>query len=78
MPETPTLRTLKGEFIAVECKSCRLYGRMERKALVAKFKASVTLSRLRRSVVGRCEKMCEDGVDRCDARLTVCAPEDQA
>lgn len=72
------MRTLKGEFIAVECKSCRLYGRMERKALVAKFKASVTLPKLRRSVVGRCERMCEGGVDRCDARLSACVPKDRA
>ena len=65
-----TLRSLKYDFVVVECKSCRLYGEMEFKALVAKFKASISVTRLRRSLVGRCERMCEDGVDRCDSGLS--------
>lgn len=70
MSDAPTLRSLKGQFIVVECKSCDLVGKLERKALVAKFKASIPLSRLRRSVVGRCDRMCADGVDRCGASLS--------
>ncbi len=69
LPEK-TLRSLKCEYVIVECKSCRLHGELERKALVTRFKASVTLTRLRRTVVGRCERMCVDGVDQCDARLS--------
>ena len=68
-PET-TLRSLKCEYVIVECKTCRMHGELERKALVTKFKASVTLTRLRQTVVGRCERMCFDGVYQCDARVT--------
>lgn len=70
MAEGITLRTLEGEGIAVECKSCRMYGELVRKDVVKKYRASVTLSRLRRSLVGACDKMRADGEDKCQARLT--------
>lgn len=44
-------------------------GEVERKALVTRFKATFPLSRLRRTLVGRCERMCADELDqseRCD------------
>lgn len=69
-PGTPTLRSLKGQIVVVECKSCRLYGEMDRKDVARKFKASVTVSRLRKTMVGACERMCADGIDRCGARIT--------
>ena len=65
-----TLRSLKGTVIVVECARCGLHGEMERKALVKKFQASATITRIRRGVVGYCERMCADGVDRCDAKIT--------
>lgn len=76
VPEVATLRSLKGEIVVVECKSCRLHEEMERKVLVTRFTTSFPLSRLRRFVVGGCERMCADGLDRCDARLTSKDPDD--
>lgn len=70
VPDVATLRSFEGQIVAVECKSCRLYAQLERKALVTRFTASFPLSRLRRFVVGGCEKMCADGLDRCEARLS--------
>lgn len=69
-----TLRSLKGKTVVVECRTCRRYGELERKALVMRFKASFPLSRLRRALVGGCERMCADGLDRCDARLSARDP----
>lgn len=65
-----TLRSLKGAVIVVECARCELHGEMERKALVKRFQASATITRVRRGVVGYCERMCADGIDRCDAKIT--------
>lgn len=65
-----TLCSLKGPIIVVNCARCGLHGEMERKALVKRFQASATISRIRRGVVGYCERMCADGVDRCDATIT--------
>jgi len=70
LPDVATLRSLKGQIIVVECRACRMYGELERRALVARFKASFPLSRLRRALVSGCERMCADGLDRCDARLS--------
>lgn len=65
-----TLRSLKGPILLVDCARCGLHGEMERRALVKRFQASATISRIRRGVVGYCERMCADGVDRCDATIT--------
>lgn len=70
MQGNPTLRTLKGAVIAIECKSCRMYGELDRKDVVKRYRASITLSRLRRCLVGACEKMCAEGGDKCQARVT--------
>lgn len=50
MSEAQTLRSLTGEIIVIECKSCRLHGELVRNALVTKFKASITLRVACRSI----------------------------
>lgn len=74
--EAATLRSLKGQIVVVECRSCGLHEEMDRKVLVTRFTTRFPLSRLRRFVVGGCERMCADGLDRCDARLTSKDPDD--
>jgi hypothetical protein len=69
MNTNPTLRSLKGTLIVVECRACRLYSELDRKEVVRRFKASALLSRVRRGVVGHCDRMCADGADRCEAIL---------
>ena len=70
MNQTNTLESLKGRFVVVNCSTCRLEEKIERKALIRKFSSEVTLARLRRTMVGRCEKMCDGGADGCIATLT--------
>lgn len=69
MQRNPTLRTLKGDVVAVECKCCRMYGELNRKDVVKRYRASITLSRLRRCLVGACDKMCAEDGDKCQARV---------
>jgi hypothetical protein len=69
MKPNRTLRSLKGSILVIECRTCGLHGELERKDVVRRFKASSSLSRIRRGVVGHCERMCADGVDQCEARL---------
>jgi hypothetical protein len=47
-----------------------MYGELDRKDVVKRYRASITLSRLRRCLVGACEKMCAEGGDKCQARVT--------
>ena len=69
MDPKPTLRSLKGTIVVVECRACGLYGELDRKDLIRRFKASSLVSRARRGVVGNCDRMAADGVDRCEARV---------
>ena len=77
MDQKATLRSLKGAFLIVDCKACGLHGELDRKEVVRRYKVSAPLSRVRRGVVGHCDRMCAGGVDRCDARLRsqVCVPQ---
>ncbi len=62
-----TLRSLKETVIVLECHGCQILGEIDRKEIVKRFKASASLLRVRRGLVGVCERMqCDDG-DRCSA-----------
>lgn len=67
---TKTLGSLKGAVIIVECRRCQILGEMDRKLIVKRFKASASVLRVRRGLVGVCDRMqCEDGEDRCLAMV---------
>ncbi len=61
---------MRGTIIAVECARCAIYAEIARKDVIARFKATAALSSVRRRLVGACEHMCVDGVDKCGARLS--------
>jgi len=67
MDQEPTLGSLKGPIIAVEYKACGVYTELDRERTVRRFKASAPISRVRRVVVGACDRMCVSGMDRCEA-----------
>ncbi|MGJ7038908.1 MULTISPECIES: hypothetical protein [Shinella] len=46
-----------------------MYGELDRKDVVKRYRASITLSRLRRCLVGACDKMCAEDGDKCQARV---------
>ncbi|SCX03848.1 hypothetical protein DSM25559_0358 [Agrobacterium rosae] len=69
MDQEPTLRSIKGPIIAVECSACGIYTELDRERTVRRFKASAPISRVRRVVVGACDRMCVIGVDKCEASL---------
>lgn len=70
MNEILTLRSLVGATIIIECPRCSISGELDRKDVVRRFKASASVSRIRRGIVGNCDQMCVGGEDRCQARLT--------
>lgn len=69
MDQEPNLGSVKGPIIAVECRVCGVYTELDREKTVRRFKASAPISRVRRVVVGACDRMCVGGVDRCEASL---------
>ncbi|MDR6104236.1 hypothetical protein QE369_004433 [Agrobacterium larrymoorei] len=69
MDQELTLRLLMGPIIVVECGSCGVYTELDRERTVRCFKASAPMSRVRRVIVGACDRMCVCGVDKCEASL---------
>jgi len=73
MPEKESSYTLKDvrlPSIEIECPRCERVDSFERKAIVAKFGASVGFSKLRRRLAMGCDRICHPDGDLCEMRFT--------
>lgn len=73
MPESESSYTLKDvrlPNIEIECIRCERVDSLERKAIVAKFGASVSLSKLRRRLAMGCDRLCHPDGDLCEMWFT--------
>jgi len=64
-----TLKDVRLPNIDIECIRCERVDSFERKAIVAKFGACVSLSRLRRRFAMGCDRLCHPEGDLCEMRF---------
>lgn len=65
----PMLKDIRLPVIEIVCAPCGRRDLMERKALVERFGAGVSFSRLRRRLAMGCERLCSGSGDRCETRF---------
>jgi hypothetical protein len=66
------LQELRCELLTVACRTCRRSDEMDRKAVVRRHGASISMRTLRRRIGLGCDRMnAADGIDRC--QLTISA-----
>ncbi len=71
---TYTLKDVRLPSIEIECMRCERMDSFERKAIVAKFGASVSFSRLRRRLAMGCDRLCHPDGDLCEMRFPCLRP----
>lgn len=64
-----TLKDVRLPNIEIECIRCERVDSLERKAVVAKFGASVSFSKLRRRLAMGCDRLCHPDGDLCEMRF---------
>lgn len=73
----PMLKDVRLPVIEVVCTRCGRRDLLERKALVERFGAGVSFTRLRRRLAMGCERLCHTGGDQCGTRFPCVDGEDQ-
>ncbi|WP_313059696.1 hypothetical protein [Agrobacterium cavarae] len=63
------LKDVRLPTIEIECIRCERVDSLERKAVVAKFGASVSFSKLRRRLAMGCDRLCHPDGDLCEMRF---------
>jgi hypothetical protein len=72
MPDSESsymLKDVRLPNIEIECTRCERVDSLERKAVIAKFGASVSFAKLRRRLAMGCDRLCHPDGDLCEMRF---------